>query len=114
RERHPGVVGISSARGRATTRHYVTATGEGGRRWLAWLEKDPGLIDPDEPPPVVLARTDADRALLLAASANSTAGVAAALAAGARLHFVGRGGKFGPRGLPTLRHNSLPRVARPP
>jgi ankyrin repeat protein len=63
---------------------YLDADSAGSKAWIAWLERDPNTIEPDEPPPAVLETSLADRALLDAARANSLAGVNAALLAGAR------------------------------
>jgi hypothetical protein len=62
---------------------YLNADSAGSKAWIAWLERDPNTIEPDEPPPAVLVISLADRALLDAARANSLAGVNAALLAGA-------------------------------
>jgi ankyrin repeat protein len=68
--------------------YFLKADSAGGKRWRAWLEQDPNAPDADAPPPVVLESTAADRALLLAAKANDTAGVMAALAVGAQVDAV--------------------------
>ena len=62
---------------------YLTAESEGGRAWRTWLERQPAAVDTNEPPPVIVGSTPSDRALLAAALSNNTAGVVAALAAGA-------------------------------
>jgi ankyrin repeat protein len=62
---------------------YLDPDGEGGRRWLKWLARDPHRRDPDEPPEPVPAKTRADFNLLDAAEAGSGLGIEAALAAGA-------------------------------
>jgi len=62
---------------------YLNPDGEGGRRWLKWLARDPHRRDLDEPPEPVPARTRADFNLLDAAETGSTFGIEAALAAGA-------------------------------
>lgn len=61
---------------------------EGGRRWLAWLARDRGQREPDEPPEPVPAKTRSDFNLLDAARDGSKFGVEAALAAGAVLDCV--------------------------
>jgi ankyrin repeat protein len=67
---------------------YLRADSEGGKAWRAWLEKDPKVTEPDEPPAAVVETTAADRALLLAARSNLLPGVTAALAAGAKIDCV--------------------------
>ncbi|MDP9900209.1 ankyrin repeat domain-containing protein [Variovorax ginsengisoli] len=62
---------------------YLDAGSDGAKGWIAWLERDPKNVGPDEPPLAVVERTGADRALLSAARANSLTGVDAALRAGA-------------------------------
>ena len=62
---------------------YLNPDGEGGRRWLAWLARDPKRRDPDEPPRPVAAKTKVDFNLLDAARDGSSWGIEAALAAGA-------------------------------
>lgn len=57
--------------------------GPGGRRWRAWLARDPDARGPDEPPPAVKAVSRSDFALLDAAAAGSRWGIEAALASGA-------------------------------
>jgi ankyrin repeat protein len=71
--------GAEDGAGRFTLR----ADGPGAARWLAWLAADPAQARPNTPPPVVVEKTAADRALLEAARAGSAEGVAAALADGA-------------------------------
>ena len=61
----------------------LRADSEGGKTWLAWLKRDPARPAANEPPPSVVERTAADRALLLAARAGDLGGVQAALASGA-------------------------------
>ncbi|MBW6425347.1 hypothetical protein KX729_28350 [Rhizobium sp. XQZ8] len=63
--------------------YYLTAESAGGRAWRAWLEREPAAVETNEPPPAIVGTTTADRALLEAALSNNTAGVLAALAAGA-------------------------------
>jgi ankyrin repeat protein len=67
---------------------YLRADSAGGRAWLAWLAKEPTPVLPDAPPTPIVEQTAADRALLDAARANSTAGVIAALDNGARIDVV--------------------------
>jgi len=67
---------------------YLRADSEGGKRWRAWLEKDPADVAQDEPPPSVVASSAADRALLDAARDNDLPGVERALAAGPQLDAV--------------------------
>lgn len=67
---------------------YLRADSEGGKRWRAWLEKDPADVAQDEPPPSVVASTAADRALLDAARDNDLPGVERALAARPQLDAV--------------------------
>jgi ankyrin repeat protein len=62
---------------------YLTAQGHAGREWRAFVARDLGEWVPDEPPPVLLAQTEVDRALLAAAKADDLQGVAAALEDGA-------------------------------
>lgn len=62
---------------------YLAAQTPAGRAWIAFVARDVGERLADEPPPVVLARTAADRALLSAATAGNARGVAAALDDGA-------------------------------
>lgn len=69
-------------------RYYLRADGQGGREWREWLESDPAQVERDEPPPVILGETAAERALLEAAIAGDTPGAMAALAAGARPDVV--------------------------
>ncbi len=64
---------------------YLSTGTDGAKRWLAWLARDPAQREPDEPPPVIVEKTAADRALLKAARDNSNSGVKAALAQGAQL-----------------------------
>ncbi|MEZ5856680.1 MAG: hypothetical protein R3D67_18755 [Hyphomicrobiaceae bacterium] len=64
--------------------YICTLMGEGAKAWLAWLQRDPADVGPDEPPPAIVERSAADRALLDAARANSLAGVNAALLVGAK------------------------------
>jgi ankyrin repeat protein len=68
--------------------YYLRADSDGGKRWRAWIEKDPADVAEDEPPPSIVAASEADRALLRAARNNDAAGVDAALAAGARIDVV--------------------------
>lgn len=68
--------------------YYLRADGAGAKRWLAYLEKDPAKVDPDEPPPAIVAKTPAEEALLTAARAGSIEGVRLALKAGARPDVV--------------------------
>jgi cell wall assembly regulator SMI1 len=63
--------------------YTLRADSAGGRQWRAWLERDPAATGADEPPPAVVETTPADRALLTAARAGLSAGVEAALLAGA-------------------------------
>lgn len=72
-------------------RHYLSSKSAGAQKWQAWLDKDPATHGPDEPPPVIMATTPADRALLEAAKLGSIAAVDAALAAGARIDCVAEG-----------------------
>jgi ankyrin repeat protein len=58
--------------------------GEHAHQWLDWLAQDPDNAPPGSQPRRVVARTEADRALLLAAQAANLAGVRAALAQGAQ------------------------------
>jgi len=62
---------------------HLDAEGPGARAWYAWLAHDPRDTGPNEPPPVTLEATPADRALLMAARADDLAGVRAALELGA-------------------------------
>jgi Ankyrin repeats (3 copies) len=64
------------------------ADGPGARQWFAWLAKDPNGIGPDEPPPVVVAKSAEDNALLDAARRNTLQGVIAALDDGAHIDAV--------------------------
>ena len=68
--------------------YYLRADSVGGKRWRDWLVKDPADVAEDDPPPSIVAATDADRALLRAARDNDAAGVDRALAAGARVDVV--------------------------
>ncbi|MGU3495549.1 hypothetical protein ACLBXM_16035 [Xanthobacteraceae bacterium A53D] len=67
---------------------YIKADSEGGKAWLAWLERDPADVAADEPPPAIIAEKPVERALLTAAQKNDLAGVKAALAGGARPDVV--------------------------
>src|SRR4051812_7632331 len=67
---------------------YLDPDGESGRRWRAWLARDPKLRDQDEPPEPVPARTKSDFNLLDAARDGSKWGIEAALAAGAAVDCV--------------------------
>ncbi|MEF2071079.1 ankyrin repeat domain-containing protein [Consotaella aegiceratis] len=69
-------------------RYYLRADSPGGREWRRWLESDPALVKPDEPPPVILGETAAERALLEAAQRGDMAAATAALASGARPDVV--------------------------
>ncbi len=62
---------------------HLRADSEGGKTWLAWLERDSARPVSDEPPPSMLERTSADRLLLLAAKAGDLDRVRAALEDGA-------------------------------
>ena len=62
---------------------YLDPDGDGGRRWLTWLARDPHQRGPDEPPEPVPAKTRSDFNLLDAAQDGSSFGIEAALAAGA-------------------------------
>lgn len=62
---------------------YLTATSVAATRWLAW-RASPEPHQPDEPPPAIVERTAADRALLDAARSNSLTAVNRALMAGAQ------------------------------
>ncbi|MGI4944947.1 MAG: ankyrin repeat domain-containing protein [Janthinobacterium lividum] len=62
---------------------HLRADSEGGKAWLAWLDRDPAVPVSGEPPPAVAERTPSDTALLLAARANDAAGVRTAVEAGA-------------------------------
>jgi ankyrin repeat protein len=62
---------------------YLTSQGRAGWEWIAFIARDVGARLPDEPPPVMLDKTAADRALLEAAKAGDPRGVAAALDDGA-------------------------------
>lgn len=64
--------------------YYLRATSPGGRAWQAWLEQDPAKVDPDEPPPSIVASTPVETALLTAAREGNRQAVRTALAAGAR------------------------------
>ncbi len=64
--------------------YYLRADSAGGKAWLDWLSRDHTIVQADEPPPAVVERTAADRALLDAARAGSVEGVSAALEAGAQ------------------------------
>ncbi len=64
---------------------YLNAEGAVGRRWRAWLQRDPTLREPDEAPRPVLARGAADAAWLDAAREQDLAAMQAALADGARI-----------------------------
>ncbi|WP_187394980.1 ankyrin repeat domain-containing protein [Pigmentiphaga aceris] len=68
--------------------YYLRADSEGGKRWRAWLERDPADVGPDEPPPSIVAETQAERDLLHAARADDLPGVERAIAAGPRLDVV--------------------------
>jgi len=57
--------------------------GKYARKWLKWLAQDPNKHPADTPPKRVAARTDADRALLLAAQAGDVQALRQALAQGA-------------------------------
>jgi ankyrin repeat protein len=61
----------------------LNADGAAGRVWREWLASDPTKQAISEPPPVILARTGADRDLLAAAKENRPEDVAAALDQGA-------------------------------
>jgi ankyrin repeat protein len=69
-------------------KHYLSSEGDGAKAWFAWLAKDPVSVAPDEPPLAVVETTPDDRALLVAARANSSGGVTAALAGGAKIDCV--------------------------
>ncbi|MER0240410.1 hypothetical protein [Fulvimarina sp. MAC8] len=69
-------------------RYYLRADSPGGREWRRWLESDPARVEPDEPPPVILSETAAERTLLAAAQRGDTAAATAALASGARPDVV--------------------------
>lgn len=62
---------------------YLASKGPAGRAWRAFVARKVGERLPDEPPPVLLDKTAADRALLAAAKANDASGVATALDSGA-------------------------------
>jgi ankyrin repeat protein len=62
---------------------YLTSQGPAGQAWRAFVARAAGERLPDEPPPVLLAKTAADRAMLDAARAGDLRGVAAALDDGA-------------------------------
>lgn len=72
----------------ANETYYLEADSVGGKAWLAWLAKDPNQVESDEPPPTVIGKTSADRALLDAARASDLQGVELALASGARPDVV--------------------------
>lgn len=74
--------------GEVPSSRFLDVSGEGAETWLAWLAADPNLVGPDEPPPSVVERTPADRALLDAARSNSAPAVTAALARGARPNVI--------------------------
>jgi SMI1/KNR4 family protein SUKH-1 len=79
---------------------YLDPDSEGGRRWRAWLARDPHRREPDEPPEPVPAKTRSDFNLLDAAHDGSSWGIEAALAAGAVLDCVdgnqpNREGRYG-------------------
>ncbi len=69
-------------------RYYLRSDGPGAIEWRRWLESDPALTKPDEPPPVILAETEVERALLEAARNGDTAAALAALGASARPDVV--------------------------
>ncbi|WP_139163694.1 ankyrin repeat domain-containing protein [Afifella marina] len=69
-------------------RYYLRADSPGGREWRRWLESDPAVVEPDEPPPVILGETAAERVLLEAAQRGDTPAAMAALAGGARPDVV--------------------------
>ena len=68
--------------------YYLKADSVGGKAWLAWLAKDPNQAEADEPPPSIVEKTPADRALLEAAQAGDVEGVERALANGAEPNVV--------------------------
>jgi ankyrin repeat protein len=79
---------------------YLDPDSEGGRRWMAWLARDPHQREPDEPPEPVPAKTRSDFNLLDAAHDGSGWGIEAALAAGAVVDCVdgnepNREGRYG-------------------
>jgi SMI1 / KNR4 family (SUKH-1) len=63
---------------------YISATGEGAQRWIAWRDAGNAAQGADDPPLAVLGTTAADKALLLAAFDNSIPRIAAALQDGAK------------------------------
>jgi ankyrin repeat protein len=67
---------------------YLDPDSEGGRRWRAWLMRDPDQRQPNEPPEPVPAKTRSDFNLLDAARDGSSWGIEAALAAGAVVDCV--------------------------
>ena len=69
-------------------RYYLRAVSPGGREWREWLETDPMLVERDEPPPVILGETAAERSLLESAIVGDTPAAMAALVAGARPDVV--------------------------
>jgi ankyrin repeat protein len=69
-------------------RYYLRSDSPGAIEWRQWLESDPVLTEPDEPPPVILGETAAERALLEAARNGKTPAALAALGAGARPDVV--------------------------
>lgn len=72
----------------ANETYYLEADSVGGKAWLAWLAKDPNQVESNEPPPSIVEKTPADRALLDAARAGDLQGVELALASGARPDVV--------------------------
>ena len=69
-------------------RYYLRSDSPGGIEWRKWLESDPALKEPDDPPAVILGESTAERALLEAARDGDSAVALAALAAGARPDVV--------------------------
>lgn len=62
---------------------HLDRAGEGAKRWFAWRDT-PDPRHPDDPPPVILESSAADRALLETARSNWLTGVNRALMAGAK------------------------------
>lgn len=69
-------------------RYYLRADSPGALEWRRWLESDPALTGSDEPPPVLLAESAAERMLLEAARSGDGAAALAALSSGARPDVV--------------------------
>ncbi|MGX5722947.1 hypothetical protein [Shinella zoogloeoides] len=68
--------------------YHLTADSTGGRAWLAWLAKPAAKPEPDAPPPSIVEKTPAERALLAGARAGDMKAVEQALEAGARPDVV--------------------------